>query len=144
MHSVFKNGFIQRKSFLCFVLFFFFCFPSFSCGWNVAARQGYFFFCPSLRPWFCRSLGGVHITGSGEWGEPRKFLPPSCAPEFTADFDAWERKRSFLVQDWCVGFLDCTVHLLKPYLAYYITGWSPYQCNLSRAQRTMVTSRYCS
>lgn len=38
VHSVFKNGFIQRTS-LLFFLFRLFLFP---CGLDVAARQGYF------------------------------------------------------------------------------------------------------
>lgn len=74
------------KGSLFFALFF--CFPSFSCGWDVAARQGYIFFLPLPAALIPQVAGwGTSLVVESEGGA-MEVVAPSCAPEFTAGFDA--------------------------------------------------------
>lgn len=120
MHSVFKNGFIQRNSFLC--------------GLDVQLVKDIFaLFSSSENCWNRGQVTGSHSVGWEKW----KF---SCrtfhTSKFTASFYAWER--CFLIWDG-VLILLIVLYIFKA-LDYDITGWNPYQCNFNRVKRVMVTS----
>lgn len=85
MHSVFKNGFIQRKSFLCFVFLLSFLFLWLGCR---SKTRVYIFFLPLPAALIPQVAGwGTSLVVESEGGA-MEVVAPSCAPEFTAGFDA--------------------------------------------------------
>lgn len=121
---------------------FFFSFLPFLVVGMSQQDKGIFFFAPPRGPDSAGRWVGC-ITGSGEWGGATEVLATFLCSWVYCRF--WclrekEKLSSSRLMCW-FSWLYCTS--IKA-LAYFFTGWSPYQCNLSRAQRTMVTSRYCS